>query len=235
MFELNEALLVLQHRDLRVAELERELTRMPAQDAALQKALTDRSAGLARLKAETMAAEAERKRLDLEAASKRGQIARYKQQQLQTRKNEEYAALAHEIVRAEKDIHALEDEELELMQRYETGLAATATEKAALAEFEAKTTKSREDLKARKSYLEKELADLRSQQKKSEEIVPEEILDQYRRILKSKKDAAIVPVRHGVCNGCHMKLTMNTSLRIRTQDTLQTCTNCGRFVYWEED
>ena len=40
----------------------------------------------------------------MEVRVKQDVIARYKQQQLQTRRNEEYAALAHEIEAAEKAI-----------------------------------------------------------------------------------------------------------------------------------
>ncbi|PTY01352.1 hypothetical protein DB346_13545 [Verrucomicrobia bacterium LW23] len=234
MFELNEALLVLQHRDTRVTELERELVRIPAQDAALQKSLADRSAALAKLRQDTMAAEAERKKLDLEAASRRGLIARYKQQQLQTRKNEEFAALTQSISHAEKEISEIEDQELELMEKIETGQAALAAEKGRLAEFEAKIAKQRADLVTRKAYVEKELAEARAQRTAAEQPIPEEVLTKYRRILTSKKDTAIVPAPHGVCSGCHMKLTMNTSLRIKTRDSLQNCENCGRFVYWDD-
>ena len=55
----------------------------------------------------------------MEAQAKRDLIARYRQQQLQTRKNEEYAALAHEIEAAEKIIASVEDRELDLMEELE--------------------------------------------------------------------------------------------------------------------
>ena len=41
--------------------------------------------------------ETERKKLELEVDSKKQQIERYSLQQFQTKKNEEYRALAHEI------------------------------------------------------------------------------------------------------------------------------------------
>ena len=47
--------------------------------------------------------ESERKRLDLEVEAKKTQIEKYANQQLQTRKNEEYKALAHEIEMAKED------------------------------------------------------------------------------------------------------------------------------------
>ena len=63
--------------------------------------------------------EVERARLEVEAGTKRAQADKYRTQQLETRKSEEYTALKHEIDRAEADITAIEDRELELMQEAE--------------------------------------------------------------------------------------------------------------------
>ena len=62
--------------------------------------------------------------------------------------------------------------------------------------------------------------------------MPEDALIRYRRILKSKKDVAIVPIRHGACGGCHMKVTSQTALTAKGGEHLVSCDNCGRLVYW---
>ncbi len=62
--------------------------------------------------------------------------------------------------------------------------------------------------------------------------MPEDHLARYRRILKSKKDVAIVPIRGGACGGCHMKLTSQTVISARGGEDLTSCENCGRLVYW---
>ena len=64
--------------------------------------------------------------------------------------------------------------------------------------------------------------------------MPEDVLSRYRRILKSKKDVAVVPINHGACGGCHMKLTSQTVLTARAAENLVACENCGRLVYWLE-
>ena len=63
--------------------------------------------------------EVERKKLEVEAGAKRDNINRFKTQQFQTRKNEEFQALSNEIKRFEKDIETIEDKELELMEELE--------------------------------------------------------------------------------------------------------------------
>src|SRR5450432_3740576 len=99
-----EALLVLQERDARVATLTRELDEAPVQIAAVERDVAARTAKFDELKTRTRQIEADRKKLDLDVQSKQGAIARYKSQQQQTRKNEEFSALNHEIEHAEKEI-----------------------------------------------------------------------------------------------------------------------------------
>jgi hypothetical protein len=72
-----------------------------------------------------------------------------------------------------------------------------------------------------------------AQQAEAEKAVPEEVLTRYRRILQSKGDVALVPVDHGSCGGCHMKLTTQTVNNARREDALAACENCGRLVYAE--
>ena len=72
----------------------------------------------------------------------------------------------------------------------------------------------------------------KEKQTAAEQTVPEDVLARYRRILKSKKDVAIVPINGGACGGCHMKLTSQTVLSAKAADKLVSCDNCGRMVYW---
>ena len=51
--------------------------------------------------------------------AKKTQIEKYANQQLQTRKNEEYRALAHEIETCKADINRIEDQEIGLMEQAE--------------------------------------------------------------------------------------------------------------------
>jgi uncharacterized protein len=230
-----EALLVLQERDARVATLTAELDAIPGQIAGVERDLAARAAKFDEVKTRTRQIEADRKKLDLDVQSKQVAIARYRSQQQQTRKNEEFAALNHEIEHAEKEISALEDSELELMEAYDKGLAAVAEAQKELLVFQDKAKHKKADLEKRSTTLSAELITAEEKQAAAEKTVPEDVLPRYRRILKSKKDVAIVPIRGGACGGCHMKLTPNTVLSARAAEKLISCENCGRLVYWLEE
>src|SRR5438045_403220 len=73
--------------------------------------------------------ESGRKKLELDVEEKKRAIERYSLQQFQTKKNDEYRALAHEIEMAREAISKLDDEQLELMEQADTAqkrLSATA-------------------------------------------------------------------------------------------------------------
>ena len=70
--------------------------------------------------------EVERRKLQLDVEGKRTAIGRFKTQQQQTRKNDEFQALNNEIKHAEDNIQALEDRELELMEQAEALQRTTA-------------------------------------------------------------------------------------------------------------
>lgn len=228
-----EALLILQARDVRVAELTDELEDTPRQIAAVERDLATRTAQFGELKNKTRLIETERKKIDLEVKSKEAAIARYKAQQLATRKNEEFAALIHEIEHAQAEISKLEDSELELMEAYDKGLVEVAAGEKDLAQIEAKAKQKKADLQKRGEAVAADLKATQEKQTEAEKAVPEDILSRYRRILKSKGDVAVVPVNSGSCGGCHMKLTTQTVVSARKEESIASCENCGRIVYAE--
>lgn len=230
-----EALLILQERDTRVTQLSTELEDIPGQITAVAEDLAAKTARFEEIKNQTRQIETERKKLDLEVQSKQAAIARYKSQQQQTRKNEEFAALNHEIEHTEKEISKLEDSELELMEAYDKGLATVAQGQKELAQYQEKAKQKKADLEKRLAAVKAELDAAKEKQAEAERAVPEDDLPRYRRILKSKKDVAIVPLQHGACGGCHMKVTPQTIISARGGEGLTTCDNCGRLVYWLEE
>jgi predicted nucleic acid-binding Zn-ribbon protein len=229
-----EALLILQERDVRVTALTAELENLPIQIETVEDDLAARTAKFDEVKNKTRQIEADRKKIDLEVQSKQTAIARYRNQQQQTRKNEEFSALNHEIEHAEKDISTLEDQELELMEAYDKGQITVAEAQKELAAFQEKAKQKKADLEKRITVVTTELASAKEKQAAAETTVEPDALSRYRRILKSKKDVALVPINGGACGGCHMKLTSQTVLSAKGGESLAACENCGRLVYWLE-
>ena len=94
-----EQLLVVQDHDTNIKALQSELQTLPFEQNRLEKAIQDRIAALERSRQRAKEIEVERKKVELDASARRDQIAKYKTQQFQTRKNDEFQALGNEIAR----------------------------------------------------------------------------------------------------------------------------------------
>ena len=115
-----EKLLILQDRDRRILRVKEQLARVEPERQMFQDKAAGAKAGLDAVKTKVKQVETDRKKLELEVDSKKQQIEKYSLQQFQTKKNEEYRALAHEIETCKRDITRLEDQQLELMEQTET-------------------------------------------------------------------------------------------------------------------
>jgi len=233
MLPVLEKLLILQERDEKLIHLTEELARLPLEEAALEKKWQAASQRLDQLKTGLRQLEVDRKKLDLEATVKREQIAKYRTQQLQTRKNEEFSALNHEIEHAEKDIVGIEDRELELMERISELDKQVTAEQAGLKVQETQVAKQRADLQERRVRLGEEIERVKKLQTEGEVGIDDDhpgLLGRYRRILQSKKKQAVVGIQHGACGGCHMKLTPQTVVAARGTNIV-ACENCGRLIF----
>ena len=106
MLPILEQLLVIQDRDRRIADLKREQARVPQQLEAVDARVRDESSRLETTRQELKHLEAERKKLEIEADSKRAQILKYRGQLSLIKSNTEYQALLKEIAKAEAEIRS---------------------------------------------------------------------------------------------------------------------------------
>ncbi|MEO5720988.1 MAG: C4-type zinc ribbon domain-containing protein, partial [Chthoniobacterales bacterium] len=64
--------------------------------------------------------------------------------------------------------------------------------------------------------------------------IDEDVLDRFERLFASKGNAAVVALEHEVCTGCHMKITAQTSHRVKSGREIVSCEQCGRILYSAE-
>src|SRR6266545_3608466 len=127
MLEAIEKMLTLQDRDRKISRLRNELANIGPERHALQAKTAASQAALEASGQRIKQIESDRKKLELEVESKKQAIERYSLQQFQTKKNDEYRALAHEISLAREAIVKLEDQQLELMEQAEAVQKQVAT------------------------------------------------------------------------------------------------------------
>jgi uncharacterized protein len=233
MLDVIEKLLVLQDRDRKISCVKAELASVDPQRARLQANLNGAQASLEAAKQKLRQLETDRKRLELDVDSKKQQIERYSLQQFQTKKNDEYRALATEIDNCKKDIVGFEDQQLEIMEQAEAAQkemnAATYTANTFKKDIDAQMA----DLAEREQALRKQLADLEANYEQLEAAIGDEsVLARYQRLRKQRGDRSVVGIEHSVCGGCHMKLPTQIVVSCQGAQEVITCPNCGRILYY---
>jgi predicted nucleic acid-binding Zn-ribbon protein len=235
MLEVIEKLLILQDRDRKIRRVQSELANIEPERQTLRVKQATAQAELDKVKQQVRQIESDRKRLELDVEAKKSQIEKYANQQLQTRKNEEYRALAHEIETCKADIMRIEDQEIGLMEQAEAAqkeivrLTREADEARNLADSKVA------QLGEREKNLRQELAGLQSNREELSAAVDENVRGRYERLVRTKGENVLVGVHHGVCGGCHMKLPAQILVACQAHQELVTCTNCGRILYHTRD
>jgi predicted nucleic acid-binding Zn-ribbon protein len=235
MLEVIEKLLILQDRDRKIHRLEAELAHIAPERQSLLTKANGAQASLEAGKNRVRQIESERKRLELDVEAKRTQIERYANQQLQTRKNEEYKALTHEIDMCKAEITKIEDQEISLMEQAEAAQKEVLRLTQEATEAKNHAAQLVRQLGDREQNLQKELAALKADRGQLAAVVDDSTRGRYDRLCKSKGDNAIVGIHHGVCGGCHMKLPAQTLVACQAEQELVTCTNCGRILFYTRD
>jgi uncharacterized protein len=232
MLEVVEKLLILQDRDRAIRRLEAELSQIEPQRQSLRAKTSGAQKALDTAKTLVKQCESDRKNLELEVEAKKEQINRYANQQLQTRKNEEYRALANEIETCKGEISRIEDKELELMERGEAAQKEVVAATLALKEATSLMEEQVGQLNAREANLKKEFASLQSNREELSQAVDETARARYERLLRSKGQNVVVGIQHGVCGGCHMRVPTQILVACQAHQELVSCTNCGRILYY---
>lgn len=226
-----EQLLVLQDRDKKLRTLRQEQKQAPLERRQLDEKLSSAQATLEAVRLKAKEVEVQRKSLEIDAQSKREQIAKYQVQKFQTRKNDEFAAINTAIQHLEDDIRKIEDRELELMEETESLKPQIATADQTNQATKTQVAGQVKDLETKSAAIAQQISKLEAERATLAQDVDEDLLDQYERLFKNKGEA-LVALEHEVCTGCHMKVTASTVARTRGGREVVNCEQCGRILYY---
>jgi len=235
MLQVIEKLLILQDRDRQLGKVQEELARIAPERLELQSRLSGSQNALEAAKHKVKQLESDRKKLELDVDAKKQLIDKYSIQQFQTKKNEEYRALAHEIETCKGAIQKLDDRQLELMEQIENGQKEVSAANQVAVEAKKAIDSRVADINLREANLKKEQAELQSNRGELAEAVDETARSKYERLLKQKGQNIVVGIQHGVCGGCHMQLSRSVIVGCQADQEIVSCPNCSRILYYTRD
>jgi predicted nucleic acid-binding Zn-ribbon protein len=193
--------------------------------------LSDDEAGLAKAQGAVRDIEVKIKGIELDVGTRRNTIARLKDQQFATRKNEEFQALGHEVTRYENEVTKLEDSELDLMGQLEEARPPVAAAQAKLKETKKHVDEELAELADRSKAIEARVTELKAQRTQLASEVDATTMSLYDRLMKSKAGTAIAALIDGICQGCHVRVVIGTVQKLKANEAITQCEQCGRVLY----
>ncbi len=227
-----EKLLIVQARDASLQKIEKELTRIPGERAAIDAHIQQEEANVELARQTLKEKEVRRNELDLEVKNKENAILRFRNQQLEVKKNEEYRALTNQIEQMEAEIAALEEQEIGLMLEIDAAKETFQSERAAI---EARIVGQRREIELlaeREKNLQASVEEARTELAQSREAADARYLEQYDRVKKLTKRAPyVVRIESHKCGGCHLRVSNEVSHAVLNSDEPHFCDQCARMVY----
>ncbi|MGB8345553.1 MAG: C4-type zinc ribbon domain-containing protein [Ktedonobacteraceae bacterium] len=149
------------------------------------------------------------------------------------RNPKELQAAQQEIQRLRDQRTRQEDKTLEIMEEAEALQEMVRHKSEMLARAEEAWRKESAALVIRRDQLAERKLELESKRERLTASIDAEVMRRYAAMLRSKQGRAVSKVEQNSCQWCRVILTPSELQRVRVSMELQTCTNCGRILYYD--
>ncbi len=227
-----EKVLALQEQEARKLSLESQLRLIPQEVAKAQSRIDEEKAAIEADRQRLKQNEVHRLDVDKEMKSLEAQVVKYKTQQMEVKKNDEYQALTHEIERTEGQIGELEEKEIVLLMEQDELAESNQTTETEHQEtirlFEKEIARMGEQEAGVKAQIDSAIAAVEAAQAE----VPADWLKAYQRVHQRRpKPQWVVPMEDQHCGGCHLKVSGEVEGQVLTDEKPTHCDSCGRLLY----
>lgn len=145
----------------------------------------------------------------------------------------ELASLQQEVQRLRTQQSHQEDRVLEVIETTEA-LQETAQRKAtALQQAEETWQKENAAMIRHREQLEERKQEIQAKRTAFAAGIDTALLSRYEAIRRAKQGRAVSKVEQSSCQWCRVILTPSELQRVRISNDLQTCSNCGRILYYD--
>ena len=227
-----EKLLIVQSKDIALQKLQQEIDRIPKERVKIEGLISEEKASIETAKSDLNAKEVERNDLDSRIKLKESDIAKFKTQQLEVKKNEEYRALTHQIEQAQKDISDFEEKEIKIMYSIDEAKVAFKQAKAEIDKRIDQQSNQLSELESRLKQLKSDVQVAETNYLESRELVNQDALEVYDRTkTQVKRLPYISAIEVQNCSGCHLRVSNEVQGLVLSGGEIVTCDQCPRIVY----
>lgn len=175
--------------------------------------------------------ELEKRAKEAEIQQTNEMIKRWDTRLKEAKSGREYQAFMREISSAKRDIDEMENVVLKIMEELEKIDKSRDEEKNKSTEIEKRLNETSQQKKDKISNLEDKLRELEIQKNDIAKSVTPSVLSLYEQI-KKHRDIAIVEVKKGICQGCHMNIPPQLFNEVIMNNRIILCPHCQRILYY---
>ncbi|MBS1786917.1 MAG: hypothetical protein JST85_04310 [Acidobacteria bacterium] len=225
-------LISLQDVDVEIKRIKTEVESLPAKREALESQFAAENKEFLDLKQQLDTAFSQKRSLEQEVEAEQAKLEKFKNDQMKATNEREYATSVREIDSAKKTISTLETELLKVMEQVE--------------KLDAQVKERSPEIEATRAAMERQVADYETLAKadaeKLENLLSErapmletlsaETRATYERMSKIKSGLALSEALDYKCLACRMTIRPQVFNDIRRGETIFTCENCGRILFF---
>lgn len=225
-------LISLQDVDVEIKRINAEIDSLPAKRDELESQFAAENKEFLDVKQQLDGALAQKLRLEEEIEGEQKMLEKFKTDQMKATNEREYSTSVREIDTAKKAIGALETEVLKLMEQIE--------------KLDVQVKERSPEIEAKRIEMENKLAEYevlaKADAEKLEKLLVErtplletlgsETRATYDRMSKIKSGLALSEAADYKCLACRMTIRPQVFNDIRRGETLITCENCGRILFF---
>jgi uncharacterized protein len=227
-----ERLIRLQRLDTAAEEARRAIAAMPERLGALDAQLESRRSDLAEAKSRLAASQEGRRAIEKDLSVIQARLTRFKDQLMEVKTNREYQAMQKEIETAQHEVQAFEEKILERMLEADDLAAAIKMAEGRVTEAERSAAAERTALEQERRLLETRLDETGRERQGIVAQLPQDALDVFERVARSRKGLAVAEARDGHCVVCHVRLRPQVLVEVRRNDQVIQCESCQRILYY---
>jgi len=233
--EENLGLLIqLQEIDAKIRTQIAQKNRLPEILASLERRRVSISEDLDKVREALLAAQKVKRDRDKDLESGVQKVEKLKTRSSEIKNNKEYQAVLKEVEAAQQENKSIEDDILALMEKIDAATAQITTAEQRAKEEAVEIQAEQKQHEAAFAKLEEELKAIEEERQKAVARIPKQVLTQYQRLLDTKSGIAIAEARGESCSGCYMSIPPQVYVNVKKNESIITCPNCGRILYFKE-
>ena len=229
-----QQLIVLQSLDDEIAEHKKLLVDIPLQIDTGCTELEEKKKILSNAKEELDALQKERKDLELAVQGENDHMAKAKTKLPAVKTNREYTAILSEVEAIKVKVSGLEDKELEIMEILEEKQKEVPGIEKRCNEEDARFQEYKAKKDAELDRIKQELGVLVAKRENVSGQLDRVIMQRYEKVAGSRDGRAVVMLQGSICQGCFQQILPQMVIDVKIGESIQQCSNCIRFLYWEE-